>query len=199
MASTDGGATAPTPRSGGDRRVVVRRTLPTEPSVRRSISPFLVEADRQGISADRRMLFVGVEPASAHVAAALRVVPGDDVIARRKMMLADDVPVRIATSFLRADLFADTRMAEPGFVRPSLQAALADLGHRFGRADEYLLARPSTEFERDTLDLDAGEWVVQIVRASYSSDDTPVHTLETICAATRHVFPIRQVTGLDEF
>jgi len=37
------------------------------------------------------------------------------------------------------------------------------------------------------------------VRGSYSTEDTPVHTLETICSATRHVFPIGQVAGADEF
>ena len=110
-------------------------------------------------------------------------------MARRKLMTANGVPVRIATSFFRADLFGDTRMAEPEFVRPSLQAALADLGYAFGRAEENLTAREPTAFERETLDLDPGEWVVQIVRASYSAEDTPVHTLETICSATRHVFP----------
>lgn len=30
-------------------------------------------------------------------------------------------------------------------------------------------------------------------------EDTPVHALETICAATRHIFPIGQVAGVDEF
>ena len=58
-----------------------------------------------------------------------------DVVARRKLMFANGVPVRIATSFFRADLFADTRMSEPEFVRPSLQAAIEDLGYAFGRAE----------------------------------------------------------------
>ena len=38
-----------------------------------------------------------------------------------------DVPVRVATSFFRSDLFADTRMNQPEFVRPTLQAALNEL------------------------------------------------------------------------
>lgn len=145
------------------------------------------------------MLYVGVEPAAEHVAVCLRVQPGDEVIARRKLMLANDVPVRIATSFFRVDLFASTRIAEPEFVRPSLQAALNDLGYTFGRAEETLVARPPTPFERATLDLEAGEWVVQVLRASASTEGTPIHTLETVCAATRHVFPIGQVAGVDEF
>lgn len=145
------------------------------------------------------MLFVGVESASQHVAGCLRVAPGDDVVARRKLMLADDVPVRVATSFFRADLFGETRLAEPGFVRPSLQSALVGLGYRFGRAEEILVARRSAAADREILDLEPDEWVVQIVRASYSTEDLPVHVLETICAATRHIFPIGQVIGDDQF
>lgn len=183
----------------GGPRVLVRRMLPTEPAVRGSASLFLSEAQRQGLKAGRRMLYVGLEPASEQVAACLRVEAGADVVARRKMMTANDVPVRIATSYFRADLFGGTRLGEPGFVRPSLQAAIVELGHAFGRAEESLIARPATGFERETLELDPGEWVVQVLRASYSTTDTPVHVLETICAASRHVFSIAQVSGHDEF
>lgn len=180
-------------------RVLVRRALPTDPAVRASASLFLAEAERQGITPDRRMLYVGPEPAGDHVAACLRVEPGAEVIARRKMMTADGVPVRIATSYFRADLFAGTRLAEPGFVKPSLQSALVALGHTFGHAEENLTARPPTSFEYETLELEPGEWVVQVLRAGYSDEDVPVHVLETICAANRHIFPIGQVSGHDEF
>jgi GntR family transcriptional regulator len=184
---------------GPGGRVVVRRAIPTEPAVRGSASLFLTEAARQGVRADRRMLYVGPEPAPAHVAEALRVEPGTEVIARRKLLLAEGVPVRVATSFLRLDLFGGTALSRPGFLTPSLQAAIEALGHRFGRAEEYLIARPATGTEAETLELGAGEWVVQILRTSYSADDTPIHALETVCAASRHVFPITQVSGADEF
>lgn len=192
-------AMAPEPSAARHPRVLVQRALPTDPSIRGSVSLYLVEAERQGIKAERRMLYIGLEPANEHVAACLRVEPGTDVVARRKLMLANGVPVRVATSFFRADLFGNTRMAEPEFVRPTLQSALTDLGYQFGRAEEYLTSRAATPFERETLDLDPGEWIVQIMRASYSTEDTPVHTLETICSATRHIFPIGQVAGIDEF
>lgn len=180
-------------------KVVVRRALPTEPAVRGSASLFLAEAERQGIDAGRRMLYVGPEPASAQVAAALRIEPGTEVIARRKLLLAGDVPVRLATSYFRRDLFGGTPLEQPGFVRPSLQAGIEALGHRFGHAVEELVARPPAEAEAQVLELDPGEWVVQVLRASYGTDDTPVHVLETVCAATRHVFTIRQVGTADEF
>ncbi|WP_285773190.1 UTRA domain-containing protein [Microtetraspora sp. NBRC 13810] len=180
-------------------RIVVRRTLPTEPAVRASASLFMTEARRQGVSAGRRMLYVGPEPAAEHVAAALRLPAGAEVLARRKLLLADDVPVRVATSYFRLDVFGGTPIEAPDFVRPSLQAGIEALGHRFGRADEHLIARPPAGTEAETLELDPGEWVVQVLRASYSAGDVPIHTLETVCAATRHIFPITQVAGADEF
>jgi GntR family transcriptional regulator len=61
------------------------------------------------------------------------------------------------------------------------------------------MARPPTGPETDLLRLDPGDWVVQVLRASYSTDDTPVHVLETVCAATRHVFSVSQAGGCDRF
>ena len=193
------GPTARAPEAPADPppRVLVQRSIPTPPADRGSASLYLAEAERQGIRADRKMLYIGLGPASEHVAHALRIEPDSDVVARRKMFFANDVPVRIATSYFRADLFADTRMSEPEFVRPSLQAALDDLGYHFGRAEEFLISRRPTLFERETLDLDSDEWIVQVLRTSYSTEDTPVQALETICAATRHIFPIGQVAGAD--
>ncbi|GGL00291.1 hypothetical protein Sme01_37100 [Sphaerisporangium melleum] len=191
-----GGDAVPVPERP---RVVVRRTLPTEPAIRASASLFAAEAERQGVRPGRRMLYVGPEPAGDRVAAALGVEPGTEVLARRKLLLAEDVPVRVATSFFRLDLFAGTALTAPGFILPSLQAAIEALGHRFGHAEEELTARVPTAFERATLLLAPGEWVVQIVRAGLDTEGTPVHVLETVCAASRHVFPIRQVAGADEF
>ena len=176
--------------------MLVQRALPTPPTVRKSVSLYLVEAERQGIKADREMLYIGPEPASEQVAATLRVEPGEDVIARRKLMFANGVPVRIATSFFRADLFADTRMAEPDFVRPRCSQP-----SRTWATPSAALRKASSPvdprfFERETLDLEPDEWIIQILRTSYS---TPVHALETICAASRHIFPIGQVAGTDEF
>lgn len=192
-------AIAPAPAISNAPRVLVQRALPTDPATRASASLFLVEAEKQGLTAGRQMLYIGHEAAHEHIAACLGVDPGDTILARRKKMTANDVPVRIATSYFRADLFDGTRIAEPEFVKPSLQAALAALGYQFGHAEESLTARPATVFETKELELDPGEWVVQIVRASYSSENTPVHVLETICAASRHVFPIGQVAGADQF
>ncbi|MET9336506.1 hypothetical protein [Nonomuraea sp. NPDC003804] len=59
---------------------------------------------------------------------------------------------------------------------------------------------PKTPGSRaDVLELEPGEWIVQVLRASYSTEGTPIHVQGTICAANRHIFPIGQVSGHDEF
>ncbi|WP_117198503.1 UTRA domain-containing protein [Nocardiopsis sp. TNDT3] len=179
-------------------RVLVQRALPTPPSTRGSKSLYLTEAQQQGLTPERKMLFVGQEPANEHVALGLRIEPGDPVIARRKMFWANEVPVRISTSYFRVDVGENTRLDGEGFVLPTLQAAIEDLGHEFGHATETLTARPPTPYEADLLDI-PGEWVVQVLRVSYSTEDVPIHALETICAASRHTFPIGQAVGSDQF
>lgn len=189
---------APTGPVGPRPRVLVQRALPTPPSTRGSKSLYLTEAEQQGLKPERKMLFVGQEPANEHVAQGLRIEPGDPVIARRKMFWANEVPVRISTSYFRVDVGENTRLDGEGFVLPTLQAAIEDLGHEFGHATETLTARPPTPYEADLLDI-PGEWVVQVLRVSCSTEDVPVHALETICAATRHTFPIGQAVGSDQF
>lgn len=189
---------APQPPPEPKPQVIVHRTLPSE-SGGPHRAGFIDAAERQGLRPDVRILFVGAESSSEHVATCLRVQTGDDVIARRRLALADEVPVRLTTSYFRADLFACTRVASPEVVRPSLHAYLEGLGHRFGHAEETVMARPATRSEVETLALDQGEWVVQVLRASYSADDAPVHVLESVCAASRHVFTVNQAGGEREF
>jgi GntR family transcriptional regulator len=190
---------APQPPPETRPQVIVHRALPTTPAVLGNNAAFVTAAERQGVRPGHRMLFVGTEPSSEHVASCLRVQTGDEVIARRRLILADDVPVRLVTSYFRADLLAGTSVAEPGPIRPSLRECLEELGHSFGHAEETLMARPATRSEAEALELDLGEWAVQVLRASYSADDTPVHILESVCAASRHIFTVSQEGGEQEF
>lgn len=192
-------ARAPEPPAERGPQVIVQRSLPTEPGVNGPMATLIAAAERQGIRLDARVLHVGCESSSEHVASCLRIRAGDEILARRRLILADEVPVRLVNSYFRADLFADTPVSAPGLASSGLQEVLEALGHRFGHAEETLVARPAARSESEALRLDPGEWVVQLLRASYSTEDTPVHMLETICAASRHVFTVSQAGGLREF
>ncbi|MGH3382836.1 MAG: GntR family transcriptional regulator [Actinoallomurus sp.] len=190
---------APQPPADAKPQVIVHRALPSLTGVQGRASAFATAIERQGLRHDIRLLSVGTEPSSEHVASCLRIQAGDEVIARRLMIRADEVPVRLVTSYFRADLFAGTCLAEPELIRPSLRESLESLGQSFGHAEETLMARPATRSEIDALELDQGEWAVQVLRASYSTDDAPVHMLESVCAASRHIFTVSQAGGEQEF
>lgn len=188
-----------TSRPNAAAQPLVERSLPTQPDVRASASLYLAEADGQGFAASRRMLDVGTEPCPAGVAAGHGATAGDPVFVRRKLMLADGVPVRIATSYFPLALAEGSPLEAPDFVPGGLQEALEGMGCRFGRADETLTARMPSSYESEMLELVSGVPVVAVLRSSYDANERPVHTLETICAADRHIFRIQQATAADVF
>ncbi len=192
-------ARAPEPACEPGPQVIVHRSLPTAPGLGGPAHTFAAAAERQGVRLEVSLLTSGREESSEHVASLMRIRAGDEVLARRRRIIADGVPIRLVGSFFRADLFADTPVADVETATTDLQDALQALGHRFGHAEETLVARPATRHETESLQLDHGEWVVQLLRAAYSVEDAPVHVLETICAASRHVFTVDQSGGLREF
>ncbi|HEX2179251.1 MAG TPA: UTRA domain-containing protein [Actinomycetota bacterium] len=173
-------------------RPLVRRAIPTDPAVRSSESLFLTESAGQAGRPSRKLLSSGLAPAPAAVAERMGVAPGDDLLTRRRLMLVDDVPVRVAVSYFHPVTPEAPELSGGTFLERGLQALYERHGRRFGRAEETLVARPPAPEEVQLLELEEGEPVVEILRTSYDEQDTPVHTLQTICAASRHVFQVRQ-------
>lgn len=180
------------PSPFGRDAVLVERSIPTDPSVRASASLFLGEAGGQGLGARRQMLRTGAVPAPSHVASKLGVPTGEAVAIRSRLMLVDQVPVRIASSYFPLPLADGTPLLEPDFVDGGLQRLFESLGHRFGRAVESFTARMPTPDEASLLQLGPDVPVVALLRSSYDAAGLPVHTIETICAGDRHIFPVRQ-------
>lgn len=93
------------------------------------------------------------------------------------------------------ELAEGTALMQPDFVEGGLQVLLEDLGRHFGRAEDTLTARMPSPEEARMLRLAKDVPVVHVLRTAYDTDEKAVHTLETICAADRHVFVVRQVEG----
>ena len=192
-------AKAPEPPATEPPRVLVQRSLPTPPSVRGSLSLYLVEAEHQGIAADRKMLYIGPEPAADHVASSF-----GSLMATTSSRAASSCSPTLFRFASPPRSSGSTCSKAPGLPSPSLfgppcRPPSKTWATAFGRAEESLISRRPTLFERETLDLEPDEWIVQILRTSFSTENTPIHTLETICAASRHIFPIGQVAGTDQF
>lgn len=182
-----------------DTHVVVERAIPTEPGIRASRSLFLSETEHQGVTPTRRMLKVGSEPAAAHIAARLGLAEGADVVVRRKLMFANGIPIRISGSYFLPSFAQETGLDQPDFVEEGYQVLFERHGRKFGRAVETLTGRMPTPDEAHTLELTDDVPVVHVLRTSHDINNHHIHTLESVCAADKHVFLIRQPEGTDAF
>ena len=173
--------------------MLVHRAIPTDPAVRSSSSLFLSESSEQPGAATRKLLFAGLSPAPAAVEGRMGVSEGSDLLIRRRLMLVDDVPLRVATSYFLPEAREAEELAGDTFLAAGLQELFQRHGRIFGRAEETLVARMPSDDEANLLQIPLDEPVVEIVRTSFDDNGEPVHTLQTICAASRHVFTVRQL------
>lgn len=75
------------------------------------------EAAAQGRVGTQRLLGASVADPPESVRVALGLQPGEQVVVRSRLMMVDDRPVEIATSYYPAAIAAGTSLAEQGKIR----------------------------------------------------------------------------------
>lgn len=132
------------------------------------------EAAGQGRVGTQRLLEAStVEPPDS-VRAALKLQPGEQVVVRSRLMLLDDRPVEIASSYYPATIAAGTPLAERGKIRGGAIAALAALGHAPAEVSELVTARWPDAEEADVLEVDEHEPLLVLMRTNLDSTGRPV-------------------------
>jgi GntR family transcriptional regulator len=126
----------------------------------------------------------GVAP--PEVAERLHLSQGDQVLIRRRRMLADGQPVQLATSYLPLQLVEDTQIEQADTGTGGTYARLEELGHRLGRFQEDLSARMPLPDEARSLRLGAGVPVIRVVRTAFDEQGAPVEVNEMVLAADRY-------------
>jgi GntR family transcriptional regulator len=130
--------------------------------------------------------------APGYVAEKLDLDEGAPVIVRRRIFLADDVPVALTDSYYPASLAADTAIEKPERLKGGVHALIEDengpIGRRIARSDDDVTARMPTADEAGLLRLPAGVPVFRVLRTIYDSDGQPVEVQDTVAAADRHRF-----------
>jgi GntR family transcriptional regulator len=125
---------------------------------------------------------IGRVPAPAVVARALRLLPGTDVLVRRRVLSADDEPTQLADSYYPWQVTAcDALLREDTGVGGSYER-LAELGWPVLRFTEYVTGRMPTDSERDRLRLAGGQPVFDVLHIAWTTGDRPI---EAAC----HVLP----------
>src|SRR6185437_1504686 len=103
---------------------------------------------------------------------------GESVIVRRRVFLADDMPVALTDSYYPASLAADNAIEKPERIKGGAHALIEDpegpIGRRIARSADDLTARMPTPSEVQLLRLPAGVPVVRVLRTIYDSEGQPV-------------------------
>ena len=123
---------------------------------------------------------VGEVPAPAAVAELLGVAEAAPVLARRREMYANDLPVQMATSYIPLDIAAGTAIAETDPGPGGVYSRLAELGHAPADFAETVQVRPPTNAEARFLQMDLDQRVIAIRR--------------TACTAAGRVVEVNEIT-----
>lgn len=146
------------------------------------------EAQSAGQRGTQRLAEVAAVPAPAAVASALGIPEGSRVVVRRRVVLADDVPIELADSYYPHELAAGTALAEPKKIPGGAVTLLSELGYRAADVDEEVSARRPTSDEQAALRLADGEPVLVLTRRSATADGTPFeYTVMTMATRSRRL------------
>lgn len=142
-----------------------------------------LERDRRRPSTE--VLSVGAAPADAETAAALHVDEGSDVIAIRRLRLADGEPIAILHNHLPPDLVELTREA---LCEAGLYQLLRRSGVALSSADQSIGARRATAAEARLLDETRGATLLTMVRTAHDGSGRPVEYGSHVYRASRYSF-----------
>lgn len=138
------------------------------------LTPFRLEAKRQGKVARIEVPSIARETPPADVAERLKV-PADEesVVHRENHYFADDVPVQIVSTYLRWDEAQGTLLMQPKTGKDGIYGRLEELGHVMTRVRDEISARMPTPEEAGTLGLLPGVPVLEVLHTSLDQDGVP--------------------------
>lgn len=172
--------------------IVVRRpgrgggTFVATPKVERDLGSFAGLGEyirRQGLAAGARVINVALTGAEPAVAEALRLSPGDPVVAITRVRLADGEPIALERSRFPADRF-------PGLAEQALGGSLYELltekyGEKPGRAVERIEPVAATAEAAALLDVPPGTPLLAVERVAYDQTGVPIEHADDLFRGDR--------------
>lgn len=141
------------------------------------------EAEVGGHVGTQRIAFAGETTPPAVVADRLSLEAGATAVLRRRLVLLDGHPVEIADSYWPTTIAAGTPLAHRGKILGGAVSLLANMGKHPSLVEEQVTARPPTAEERQTLEMQEGEWVMVLTRLIKDEADTPYEVSVMVTSA----------------
>lgn len=139
-----------------------------------------------GMVGEQRLGRVGEVSAPEEVAVILGLAPGDPVIHRPRVMLADGEPVELADTYYPLDIASGTPLAQQRLIKGGSIKVLTE--HGFAPTDslEELTFSPPGPEEAEKLQVDPDSLVVRMARRMLNRDDRVVELHVAVLKADRH-------------
>ncbi|WP_406488963.1 GntR family transcriptional regulator [Streptomyces phaeochromogenes] len=138
------------------------------------LTPFRLEAKRQGKVARIEVPSIAREKPPTDVADRLNVPANEEsVVHRENHYFADDEPVQVVSTYLRWDEAQGTLLMQQKTGKDGIYGRLEDLGHVMTRVRDEISARMPTPEEAAILELLPGVPVLEVLHTSLDQDGTP--------------------------
>lgn len=141
------------------------------------------DAAAQGKTGTQRLLSVDTTMPALAVRAALELPTDGQVVRRRRLVLLDDQPVELATSYYPATIAAGTLLARSGKIRGGAVAALAELGHTPLEVFEQITTHWPDAETADLLQVGEHEPLLVLTRTNRDAAGMPVEYAVNIMVA----------------
>ncbi|MFJ4784431.1 GntR family transcriptional regulator [Streptomyces sp. NPDC088794] len=150
------------------------------------LTPFRLEARRQGKEARIDVVSVARERPPQDIAERLSV-PADDesVLHRENHYFADDEPMQIVSTYLRWDEAQNTPLTQARTGKDGIYGRLEDLGHVMTRVRDEITARMPTPAEAAVLELLPGVPVLEVLHTSLDQEGEPFEVSRYVHRADR--------------
>jgi len=129
---------------------------------------------------------IRVEDADGRIAELLNIAPGSPVVARERVMFADDLPVQLAIARLPRDLTQGTAIEEEDTGSGGIYARLEENGHVLDHFTEFVTARLPSSDEATALHLNHGTPVLAVTRVALSSSGRVVEANDMVLPGDRY-------------
>ncbi|MFF7020776.1 GntR family transcriptional regulator [Streptomyces klenkii] len=143
------------------------------------------EAENRNLAVDR--VNVTEQSAPGHVAAALGLATGTAVCVRNRRFVLDGKPVLLSTSYLPADLVADSAIMREDSGPGGTYARLAELGAKPVHFREEIRCRMPSGAEAEQLGLTPGTPVILICRTAFADGGRAVELNEMTLDSASYV------------
>jgi GntR family transcriptional regulator len=153
----------------------------------RALTSFSQDVRGRGSKPTSRVLAARIVSAEPPVAAALRLLPGADVVLLTRLRLSDELPLAIETAHLPFRLFPN--LLRHDFAATSLYSVLAtEYGATLNRAEQTIEASLAQPDELALLQLASPAAVLRLQRLTFTSEGVPAEYVLSVYRGDRYKF-----------